>query len=570
MFILLAGFAFSVSRSFLTERAVRQRLNKIRLGLLPAKTGSQSALDSFNQLRAAYQDAVTLGERERLESTQHYLREISITLIGMKTNAHLGTSVRQAASGFLDRALAYDQKAATTYGAMLDLPGNGHTDISLNTLKSLAKEGEVISSELNRWNDTRKTALSDNLQMISSRMQKETALNMFVLGIVTLLAGTIAYVIISKKIVGPINDTVRLATEIAGGNYGNRLSVKGSDEMSELATAFNRMTGKLEETLIGLREEVKIRRAAEEDLTKLNEDLELRVSDRTQALSKANQHLNNSMAELKVAQQQLVEVEKMASLGELVAGVAHEINTPVGIGVTIASHLKGKSDELEEAYASGKLKKSDLDEYVGATREGTTILLDNLKRAAGLIQSFKQVAVDRSSEEVRVIDLVEYVNEIVASLQPKLKRTNHKVTIEGVDGCEVSTYPGALAQVITNLIDNSLLHGFDGVDAGNIHLIVSEANDDSIEIRYVDDGVGMDAETLEKMFNPFFTTKRNQGGSGLGMHIIYNVISQSLKGTIVCTSSPNGGFEALLTLPRHVPVSPKDGRDVPVLSDVTD
>ena len=242
----------------------------------------------------------------------------------------------------------------------------------------------------------------------------------------------------------------------------------------------------------------------------------------------------------------------MASLGELVAGVAHEINTPVGIGVTVASHLKGKSDELMESYEGGKLKKSILDDFVVDTREGVIMLLDNLERAAGLIQSFKQVAVDQSSENLRSINVAEYLKEVVSSLQPKLKRTKHTVKVEGVELCEAMTYPGALAQIVTNLVGNSLLHGFDDSDAGTIRIKLSQPSEDRLEIQYTDDGVGMDEPTLERVFNPFFTTKRGKGGSGLGMHIIYNLVTQSLKGTITCTSSPGEGLTVVMNFPRDI------------------
>ena len=271
MGILMLGYAVSVTRSLVAEREVSARLTSIRMGLLPAKQGSQSVLDSFNLLRSEYLDAVTFGERERLESAKEIIRDITDGLSRMKDNNHLASSVRQSASSFLDRAQAYDQKASSTYERLLDV-GVDDAGIPLETLKALIVESQAIASDLNQWNTDQKQVLSENLTMISTRMQRETTLNMIILGGVTLLSGSIAFVIISKKIVGPINDTVRLAREISDGNYENRLAVKGEDEMSDLGRAFNRMTEKLESTLLGLQEEVKVRRAAEDELKKLNEE----------------------------------------------------------------------------------------------------------------------------------------------------------------------------------------------------------------------------------------------------------------------------------------------------------
>ncbi len=283
---------------------------------------------------------------------------------------------------------------------------------------------------------------------------------------------------------------------------------------------------------------------AQAELEKLNQELEQRVRDRTR-------ELEDSLDTLQKAQRQLVESEKMASLGGLVAGVAHEINTPLGLGVTSISFLEEKLDALEKAYSGNSMKRSDLDKFLGIAREAVNSSMFNLRRAAQLIQSFKQVAVDQTSEALREFDVKEYLEEVLASLRPKYKRTNHTVTLNGESGLRVKSYPGALTQVIANLLVNSLLHGFEGIDSGEISISVC-ADEKHVEIVFADNGRGMTDEQRTKIFEPFFTTRRGQGGSGLGMHIVYNLVHQKLGGTIVCESEPEKGAIFTIRIPADM------------------
>ncbi len=290
------------------------------------------------------------------------------------------------------------------------------------------------------------------------------------------------------------------------------------------------------------------RRRAENEIRELNQDLERRVEARTAELSKANGELHGALGKLYLAQDQLVQTEKMASLGGLVAGVAHEINTPVGISVTAASHLHEKVGQLEAVYGEGKLRRSDMEAFMRTARESSEIVLSNLQRASRLIGSFKQVAIDQSSEERRRFGLAAYLEEIVTSLRPQLKTTRQQVTIACDPGFQVDSYPGVLSQVITNFVINALMHAYDEDTAGTMRIAVVDRGG-TIALSFADDGRGIPKDHVAQIFDPFFTTRRGQGGSGLGLNIVYNLVTQKLGGTIVCHSTPGAGTRFEISFP---------------------
>lgn len=296
-------------------------------------------------------------------------------------------------------------------------------------------------------------------------------------------------------------------------------------------------------------------KSAEEALRALNEELESRVEQRTADLREANLKLRGTLDMLTLAQRQLVETEKLASLGGMVAGIAHEINTPLGISVTAASHLQDETRRLSRLVDAGSLSRSALERFEGSVRESADIVLRNLQRADRLVKSFKQVAVDQSSEERRVIDLGKSLDEIITTLGPSLKRANGRITLSCPQLIVFETAPGALYQIISNLVMNSLIHGFDG-HGGEIR-IDARRDGAAVHIDYRDDGRGMDEEVRRHVFEPFFTTRRGQGGSGLGMHIIYNLVTQTLHGTISCDSAPGAGVHFHIELPAASPPQQK-------------
>lgn len=292
-------------------------------------------------------------------------------------------------------------------------------------------------------------------------------------------------------------------------------------------------------------------RNSTEELETLNEELRKHEEGLEEIVNNRTRELELSINQLKDTQFKLIESEKMASLGSLVAGVAHEINTPIGIGVTLASHMQEKTNRFKAIYESGKLSKSDLENYVSVAGESSEMLLVNMERAADLIHSFKQIAVDQSSEVLRVFNVKDYINEILNSLHPKFKKTNHTVNVFCSEDIVINSYPGAFSQILTNLLLNSLIHGFENIDNGIIDISIN-IEGEILKIVYKDSGTGIDEINISKIYEPFFTTKRGQGGSGLGMNIVYNTVTQSLKGTISCESSMESGTKFIIEIPYNV------------------
>ncbi|MGO4475801.1 GAF domain-containing protein [Massilia sp. 2TAF26] len=269
-----------------------------------------------------------------------------------------------------------------------------------------------------------------------------------------------------------------------------------------------------------------------------------------ESLESQNAALNQALTQLQEAQTELVRQEKLASLGQMVAGVAHEINTPLGICVTATSHLVQELKLTKEELAAGEMTEDSLNAFFDVVDQSLRIMTTNTQRAANLVRSFKQVAVDQSSDNIRKFNLCKYVGEILLSLQPKLKGRPVKVEVDCPPELEVDSFPGAVSQIVTNMVVNSLVHGFERDQPGNITIRARMEEDDMIAFDYGDDGAGMDADTLAKMFDPFFTTKRGSGGSGLGAHILYNLVTGSLGGTLRVESSPGKGLQYYLRFPR--------------------
>jgi signal transduction histidine kinase len=228
--------------------------------------------------------------------------------------------------------------------------------------------------------------------------------------------------------------------------------------------------------------------------------------------------------------------------------MAHEINTPVGIAVTAASHLVERTSELRGAWQAGSMKRSTLDRYIEGVKDAGHLILTNLERSNELVQSFKQVAVDQSSEARRGFRMREYLEDILRSLRPTLKRTPHLVDIDCDPRLAVISYPGALAQVVTNLVLNSVTHGYAEGVSGRLSLSAA-AHDGGVRLRYSDDGRGIPDDVRQHIFEPFFTTRRSQGGSGLGLHIVYNLVTQRLGGTITVDSAAGKGTAFTIDIP---------------------
>ena len=257
----------------------------------------------------------------------------------------------------------------------------------------------------------------------------------------------------------------------------------------------------------------------------------------------------DSYRQLQDAQQQLVEREKLAALGSLVAGVAHELNTPIGNSLVIASTLEAKTTDIEARHADNALRRSDLKHYIEAAREASTLLMRSLHNAAELVNSFKQVAVDQASAKRRRFNLHQASAEIVTTMKNQIRKAGHRMVLEMPDDIEMDSFPGPYGQVIINLINNALLHAFDGREDGLIRLWAVRVGTDNVRIVFEDDGCGITLEHQARIFDPFFTTKLGQGGNGLGLSITYNIVSSLLDGAIRVDSAVGVGTRFTIDLP---------------------
>ncbi len=291
---------------------------------------------------------------------------------------------------------------------------------------------------------------------------------------------------------------------------------------------------------------------AELDLKEFNSHLEEVVLERTRSLEEANTGLLETLDTLKHAQSSLVESEKMASLGNLVAGIAHEVNTPLGISITATSYLEENIKSLQAGFESGSLTKTQFLKTINALKESANILDSNLTRAENLISSFKQVAVEQSDQQMQVFNLRGVIDNLLVSLSHEIRIAKASVDVDCPNSIELESYSSGYIHILTNLITNSIRHGFDEWDGEKKITLKIKADERQIIMEYADSGKGIAPSIIDRVFEPFVSTKRGQGGSGLGTNIIYNTVVQLLKGRIECHSEPNLGVRFTFILPRKL------------------
>jgi PAS domain S-box-containing protein len=279
----------------------------------------------------------------------------------------------------------------------------------------------------------------------------------------------------------------------------------------------------------------------------------------------AHSDLSSVLATLKQAQTNLITSEKMASLGSLVAGVAHELNTPIGNSLLTATALDDMVTAFEKKYTDGGIKRSALEAHMADTKLACTIRNNSLRRAADLITSFKQVAVDQTSDKRRRFELSEVLHDTLATFSAQLRRVNCETRVDCPPALMLDSYPGSVGQVLSNLINNALMHAFEGRSSGRLTIIARDMPDDQVLLIFSDDGVGMPPKILHQVFDPFFTTKMGQGGSGLGMNIVYNIVTGMLGGSIDIESSTEHGTSVTIRLPRSAPNRETESADVNLL-----
>ncbi|WP_176422278.1 sensor histidine kinase [Bradyrhizobium sp. 2S1] len=267
-------------------------------------------------------------------------------------------------------------------------------------------------------------------------------------------------------------------------------------------------------------------------------------------LRTSKEKAESALLELNAAQQNLIDAERLAALGGLVAGVAHEVNNPIGISLTVASSFARRAEMFDNDLKTEPLRRSKLDDFVRASRDASQQLVSNLQRAGELIQSFKQVAVDRSHAERRQFSLGESTDQIVASLRPVLKKAAIALSVDVPEGLLIDGYPGAYGQILTNLFLNAVNHAFADGRSGNITISARGRGADDVEIIFADNGAGMTPDVQRQAFDPFFTTRRNEGGTGLGLHIVYNLVTQQLGGRMMLESRVGQGTTFRIIMPR--------------------
>jgi PAS domain S-box-containing protein len=308
-----------------------------------------------------------------------------------------------------------------------------------------------------------------------------------------------------------------------------------------------------EDCVLTMSVDVTERKRMESELKMLNTNLELRVSERTQALDQSNRELVVTMDTLKHTQDELINSEKLASLGSLVAGVAHELNTPLGNAMVSASTMTHDIEQMEQRLGEGNLTKSAFETFIHRVKEGTQLTLRSVERSVSLITSFKQVAVDQDSERRRTFDLAQTLHEVLDTLRPGIKLRPLQLEVDFCDAVAMDSFPGPLGQVVMNVVTNAVNHAFDAMDAGVIRVSAVRQSDSVVCVSIEDNGVGIPTEHLGQIFDPFFTTRLGRGGSGLGLSISHRITTKVLGGNLTVHSVVGQGTRFDLVLPVKAP-----------------
>ena len=343
----------------------------------------------------------------------------------------------------------------------------------------------------------------------------------------TLLLLMAVSIYLARGLSSPLESMAKTAKSIEQGELKQTFQQSSTIELDYLSKVFNQMIATIEGH---------------------QDTLQSTVEQRTAQLQASNDELQQSLQRLKDAQAKLVESEKMASLGGLVAGIAHEVNTPIGAGLGAATLMQENVHEVTGQYQEGTLTQSGFEQLLSNADSAINIVVSNLQRAAGLIQSFKRVAVDQSHEAVVSFNLVDYMNDVLISLKPKYRQMDLDIELTGCSSLTINHSPGNFAQLTANLVLNALSHAFEGCEDGKIEININ-ADDRQVTFIFKDNGIGMSADILKNIFEPFFTTKRGVGGSGLGLHIVYSIVTQKLQGAIDVHSEVGQGTTFTIQFP---------------------
>jgi signal transduction histidine kinase len=434
-----------------------------------------------------------------------------------------------------------------TIPVMIDLAENSLQRTALMALSqraALFRDGlKTLAEQFATRTSLLKTAIDDNqaamiavinklsAQMTLRELQAQGSFdhtladiyqNVALVAVIFLTVIVVIGALIARSIILPLKEIMAAMHSVVAEKYDQPIAgTQARDEIGEMARA------------------VAVFR--ENAIAKRKADNELRAS---------KERAEKALDDLREAQQNLIAAEKLAALGGLVAGVAHEVNNPIGISLTVASSFARRADAFQAELNSNQLRRSKLDEFVNASRDAAQQLVANLHRAGELIQSFKQVAVDRSHAERRQFSLSEATDQIVASLRPVLKRSAIQLSVDVPEGLLIDGYPGSYGQILTNLFLNAANHAFAGGRTGTIAISARPRGNDDVEIIFADNGAGMTPDVQRQAFDPFFTTRRNEGGTGLGLHIVYNLVTQQLGGRVLLESRQGQGTTFRIIMPR--------------------
>jgi signal transduction histidine kinase len=519
-------------------RAVRASLSAIYEGdiLEPAKdmAGLYAILDSTTESREALVRPSLGKSREAynamlLAANAYYLTLSQERGEEAKRYAEMieraaPVSIDLAETELQRKALAALRDRAAAVRRGLDLLAEQVTQQTRLLSESIDSNAAAMSAATDRLKMAtaeRERAAQDRFDRALSAVSAKVAIVAAVFVLVVVLIG----IGVSRSISEPLHEMLDAMRAIIEGRY--ELPVRGLDARDE--------AGDVARAVELFRENAVARRRAEDELRLAKERAEA------------------ALLELRDTQTSLVEAEKLAALGSLVAGVAHEVNNPVGISLTVASTLARRSEAFAAETEAGQVRRSRLAEFIEGNREAANQLVANLLRAGELIQAFKQVAVDRSHPDRRRFDLKQSTEQILSSLRPGLKGTRIQVIVDMPEGVVMDSYPGPFGQVLTNLFLNAVNHAFADGREGTITIVGRTSGADQVHVVFRDDGVGMSEAVQRKAFDPFFTTRRGEGGTGLGLHIVYNLVTRRLGGRIVLSSVPDGGTTFRISMPRVAP-----------------
>ena len=388
-----------------------------------------------------------------------------------------------------------------------------------------------IAIPLKHQSTTYGTLYIEKSTELISKLLRETFEDVIVFAILLLILIYFMSITLSNYLLKPIVDLANTSHIIASSqNYSTRVIYNSRNEIGSLYNAFNILL---------------------KDTEKLTNTLEKQVDIRTNELNLKTLELEKSLNDLKQTQQQLVESEKMSALGNLVSGIAHEVNTPLGNAITSSSIISKESNLIIEEFEKGTLTRSKMEKKLSILNKSSELLTKTLYYASGLIKSFKQISIDQVTNDIRVFNIKTYVEEIFLTNHNKLKLIPVEISIIADDNIKINTSPGVIAQILNNLIQNSVIHGFENFKGKAKISVLLKTKEEELIIEYIDNGQGINKEIKDKIFEPFVTTKRNAGGTGLGLNIVYNLVYQKLKGSIHVDSEKYKETKFIIKIPLN-------------------